>query len=254
MLRRVVQRLVLLLAVAPTACSGNPEPSSAGPVGSPAPPGSSSVLFVGNSLTEANDVPSIVEALARAGGRPLIVDSVTYGGVSLEDHWNMGTAKRIESGGWRYVVLQQGPSSLAESRANLREWTKRFDAVIKAEGGTTALYAFWPEAARRNVFPDVSDSYRLAAEDVGGVFLPAGNAWLAAWSRDPSLPLYGSDQFHPSVMGSYLAALTIYGGLTGASPVGLPAKLILRTGATVEVPASQAPLLQEAAAEALANR
>ena len=254
MLRRVVQRFVLLLAVAPTACSGNPGPSSPGPVGSPPPRGSDSVLFVGNSLTEVNDLPSIVEALARAGGHPLIVDSVTYGGVSIEDHWNMGTAKRIESGGWKYVVLQQGPSSLADSRANLREWTKRFDAVIKAEGGTTALYAVWPEAARRNVFAQVSDSYRLAAEDVGGLFLPAGNAWLAAWRRDPGLPLYGPDQFHPSVMGSYLAGLTIYGGLTGASPVGLPAKLTLRTGATVEVPASKAPLLQEAAAEALANR
>jgi hypothetical protein len=251
MLRRVVQRFVLLLAVAPTACSGNPGPSSPGPVGSPPPPGSDSVLFVGNSLTEVNDVPSIVEALARAGGHPLIVDSVTYGGVSIEDHWDMGTAKRIESGGWKYVVLQQGPSSLADSRANLREWTKRFDAVIKAEGGTTALFAVWPEAARRNV---VSDSYRLAAEDVGGLFLPAGNAWLAAWRRDSGLLLYGPDQFHPSVTGSYLAGLTIYGGLTGASPVGLPAKLTLRTGATVEVPASKAPLLQEAAAEALANR
>jgi hypothetical protein len=254
MLRRVVQRLVLLLAAAPTACSGHPAPSSPGPVGSPSPPGSNSVLFVGNSLTAVNDLPSIVEALARAGGHPLIVDSVTYGGVSIEDHWNMGTPKRIESGGWKYVVLQQGPSSLADSRANLREWTKKFDAVIKAGGGTTALYAVWPEGARRSVFSQVSDSYRLAAEDVGGLFLPAGDAWLAAWSRDPDLLLYGPDQFHPSVMGSYLAGLTLYGGLTGASPVGLPAKLILRTGATVEVPASKAPLLQEAAAEALANR
>jgi hypothetical protein len=245
---------VLFFVLLASACSGNPGPAAPGPAGSPPPPGSDSVLFVGNSLTEVNDVPSIVEALARAGGRPLVVDSVTYGGVSIEDHWNRGTAKRIESGGWKWVVLQQGPSSLADSRANLREWTKRFDAVVKAQGGTTALYAVWPEAARRGVFGQVSDSYRLAAQDVGGIFLPAGDAWLAAWRRDSGLLLYGPDQFHPSVMGSYLAALTIYGGLTGASPVGLPARLSLRTGVTVEVPASKAPLLQEAAAEALANR
>lgn len=212
------------------------------------------MLFIGNSLTEVNDVPSIVEALSRAGGHPLFVDSVTFGGVSIEDHWNRGTAQRVESGGWKYVVLQQGPSSLSDSRANLREWTKRFDTVVKAQGGTTALYAVWPEAARRNVFQQVSDSYRLAAQDVSGIFLPAGDAWLAAWRRDASLPLYGSDQFHPSEMGSYLAALTIYGGLTGASPVGLPHRLTLRTGSTLEVPASKAPLLQDAAAEALANR
>jgi hypothetical protein len=254
MFRRVVQSLVLLLAFVPASCSGNPGPASPGPVASPPPPGSDTVLFIGNSLTEGNDLPSVFEALARAGGHPLFVDSVTFGGVSIEDHWNRGTQHRIESGGWKFVVLQQGPSSLPESRANLREWTKRFDAVIRAQGGTTALYMVWPDATRKDFFQQVSDSYRLAAQDVGGILLPAGDAWRDAWARNASLPLYGSDQFHPSVMGTYLAALTIYGGLTGASPVGLPHRLNLRTGTTIEVPSAAAPLLQEAAAEALANR
>lgn len=253
--RRWFRFAALLFGLMAPACSGSSSPAAPGsPPGTPPPPGSDSVLFIGNSLTEANDVPSIVEALARAGGRPLIVDSVTYGGVSIEDHWNRGTAQRIQSGGWKYVVLQQGPSSLAESRANLREWTKRFDAVIRAQGGTTALYGVWPDASRLSFFQAVSDSYRLAAQDVGGLYLPAGDAWRAAWRRQASLPLYGSDQFHPSAMGSYLAALAIYGGLTGASPTGLPSRLVLRTGATLEVTAAQAALLQDAAAEALASR
>ena len=97
----------------------------------------------------------------------------------------------------------------------------------------------------------MSASYRLAAQDVGGVLLPAGDAWLAAWRLDPSLSLYGPDGFHPSVAGSYLAALTIYGGLTGNSTLGLPGHLRLRSGMDIDVDPAVAPILQAAADKAL---
>ena len=107
----------------------------------------------------------------------------------------------------------------------------------------------WPESPRRAAFPKVAESYRLAARDVGGVLLPAGDAWLAAWRRKPSLALYGPDGFHPTLAGSYLAALTIVAGLTGVSPVGLPGRLGLRTGVTVTVDEGDVPVLQAAVAE-----
>ena len=213
-------------------------------------PAATRVLFVGNSLTAGHDLPLVVEALSVAGGRPLLVESVVYGGVNLEDHWNRKTQHRIKGSNWKYVVLQQGPSSLAEGRADLRKWTGRFDEVIRRAGGRTALYMVWPASRRRAVFPMVVESYRLAASDVGGVLLPAGEAWLAAWRRKPSLALYGPDGFHPTPAGSYLAALTIYAGLTGGSPVGLPARLQLRNGATVAVEAEDVGVLQAAAEEA----
>lgn len=227
--------------------------SAGGNVTGPAPPGER-VLFVGNSLTEANELPLMVEALSAASGTPLSVDSVTYGGVALEDHWALGTQHTIARGGWRFVVLQQGPSALPESRANLREWVKRFDAVIRQAGAATALYMVWPDSRRDGDFPRVSESYRLAALDVGGILLPAGDAWQAAWRRDASLPLYGPDGFHPSVAGSYLAALTIVGGLMDSSPVGLPHRMRLRSGTLVEVPPPRALVLQAAADEALSSR
>lgn len=243
--------LVLLSAVS---CSGDGKPANPSaplPLASPLPPGADRALFVGNSLTEANELPLIVEALSAAGGHPLFAESVTYGGVSLEDHWGLGTQNRIAAGGWRWVVLQQGPSALLSSRVNLREWTRRFDSVIRQAGALTALYMVWPEASRRNAFADVSASYRLAAQDVGGILLPAGDAWLAAWRLDAALSLYGPDGFHPTVAGSYLAALTIYGGLTGNSTLGLPARLRLRSGTGLDVDPMIAPRLQAAADEAL---
>jgi hypothetical protein len=238
-----------LLFVSALGCSAASAPTSPGPA-----TGGDRVLFVGNSLTYVNEVPLLVEALATAAGRPLHAESVTYGGFSLEDHWSRGSQSRIQGGGFRFVVLQQGPSALPDSRANLREYTRLFDAEIRKAGAETALYAVWPESFRRQAFGDVSESYRLAAADVGGIFLPVGDAWLAAWRLDASLALYGPDGFHPTPAGSYLAALTILGGLTGVSPVGLPRTLVLQGGNRIEIDARQAPLLQAAAEEALESR
>jgi len=51
-------------------------------------------------------------------------------------------------------------------------------------------------------------------------------------------------------LSSVYFGLTIYAGLTGGSPVGLPARLRLRNGANVEVDARDVAVLQAAAAEA----
>jgi hypothetical protein len=101
----------------------------------------------------------------------------------------------------------------------------------------------WPELARFEVFDRVRDSYALAARDVDGWFLPAGEAWRVAWGEDPELQLYGGDGFHPTVAGSWAAALTIFGGLSEHALADLPAPNGLDP-ATAE-------RLRQAAAEAL---
>jgi hypothetical protein len=83
---------------------------------------------------------------------------------------------------------------------------------------------------------------------VDGLFLPAGDVWRAAWERDATVPLYDQDDFHPSVLGTYAAALVIYARLTGRTPVGLPARLRTTAGVVVDVPPAVARLLQDAAA------
>jgi len=200
------------------------------------------VLFIGNSLTTANDLPGLVEKLSAAGGgQPIACRTVAFPGYSLEDHWNRGDARHaIAVGGWTMVVLQQGPSALPESRVLLRDYTRRFDGEARRVGARTALYMVWPASARRRDFDSVKGSYQAAAREVGGLFLPVGEAWRAAWQRDAALELYGRDGFHPSPLASYLGALVIYQQLSGRSPIGLPAM--------VATPANAA-LLQSVAAE-----
>jgi hypothetical protein len=205
------------------------------------------VLFIGNSLTEYNGLPAMVETLSRHGGSGSIsAGSVVVGGFSLEDHWSHDSALReIARGGWSIVVLQQGPSSLPASQRALREWTSRFDQRIRAIGARTALYMVWPEASRPQAFDAVSESYTRAADSVKAMLFPVGEAWREVQRRDPTAALYGSDGFHPTPAATYLAALVMYQQITGRSPAGLPA--------LAPMPAEQARLLQEAAAAANAR-
>jgi len=120
----------------------------------------------------SNDLPALVREVAEAAGRDLGYAVLLAPGASLEEHWNAGAEEVISEVGADVVILQQGPSSLPESQEHLRTWAERFAVPIRQAGGTPAL--------------------------------------LAGWERDPDLALYGADGFHPSELGSLVAALTVY--------------------------------------------
>lgn len=181
------------------------------------------ILFVGNSLTYQNDLPGMVCQLARSVGRRLVCESVAQPDYGLEEHWNAGEARTAIAGGrWDIVVLQQGPSALPASRRLLIDYTKRFDAEIKKAGARTALYMVWPSRQRSGDAEGVSQSYRAAAKSVDALLLPVGDAWRNAWAVDRDLPLYAADNFHPSGVGTYLAALVVYRHLLGEPAPATP--------------------------------
>ena len=206
------------------------------------------VLFIGNSLTAANNLPARVATLASVTGRDLEQRAVTYAGFSLEDHWSFGSARDVlASQKWDAVIMQQGPSSLPESQVQLRTWASRFADEVRAHGARPGLLTVWPDSTRRAVLGDVIASYRLAAEAAGAELYPAGVAWQAAWRCNLRSSLYSRDGFHPSALGTYEAALVIYGQLFKAS-----------VRRAVLAPAGQRPrtarLLQAAAATALGRK
>jgi len=229
------------------ACLGDPT----GSVGGSDENAKFNILFVGNSLTYTNDLPGMLDALIEAAGEgPANIESAAYANYGLEDHWLGGGARdAISDGGWDVVVLQQGPSA-TEGRPSLLEYTQRFDGDISAVGARTALYMVWPSEARLFDFDGVSESYSMAADQVGGLLYPAGEAWRLAWERDSTFQLYGSDGFHPSEAGTYLAALVMFQQITGRSPIGLPASVVTTSGVVLGLSSETAALLQEAAAEA----
>lgn len=218
--------LIFALIAVVTATCGNNGADPALQEFEPPAPEALSLLLVGNSLTYTNDLPAMVASLLQDGGHaPVDVRASAYPNYGLQDHWvTPATRDAIEAGGWDFVVLQQGPSA-TEGRPSLLEYVALFDAEIRGGGAETALYMVWPSTARSFDFDGVSDSYATAAAAVGGTLFPAGEAWRAAWRVDENLPFYGGDGFHPSVLGSYLAALTIYQRIDGGEERNVPAQI-----------------------------
>ena len=218
----------------------------------PSPSGELNVLFIGNSLTTFNELPTLVSDLLEAGGvEQVIVRDLSISGTGLEDHWTWGLARSvIAEGGWDVVVLQQGPSA-TEGRPSLLDYSQRFAEEIRAADGVPALYMVWPSASRFFDFDGVVDSYTTAAELAQGLLFPVGEAWRLAWAMDANLPLYGPDRFHPSFLGTYLAALVMYEQLSGLDPRDLPDSA--SQGLSVDLSTEMARALQGIAVEANAR-
>ena len=242
---RTLLSVVLALAVlsGTGACQDGSGPSGGTP--------SLRILFIGNSLTYYNDLPGTLADIARTAGDTIAVESATGPGYALIDHLQgrSGAVAAVKRGGWDYVVLQQGPSTLAVNRDSLVLWTGMFDSIIRPTGARTALYMVWPAGASAQGTDAVRQSYQLAAQSVGGLFLPAGVALRLALQGDGTLPLLGSDDFHPSPLGTYLVAITMYEKLTGKDARDLPDRA-WANGTALDVPAPTVQLLQEAAHQA----
>jgi len=242
-------RAICLPALIAIACTGPQSVTDVDP-----PPDALRVLFIGNSLTYVNDLPGLLGALADSArvARPFWYRIVALPDYSLEDHWSAGAARSaIDSREWDVIVLQQGPSSLPENQAHLRQWSLRFAEPIRAAGARPALYMVWPESTRQTAFSAVSDAYTAAAQAVDGLLFPVGRAWLLAWDRDDDLALYSFDGFHPSVLGTWLAALVMLDRLyENVDLAALPASIRRRDGQAATIPAAARAVLVEAAQEA----
>ena len=212
------------------------------------------VLFVGNSLTYANDLPDKVASLARSVGVEMKVTTIAYPDHSLGDHWTRGDApKAIRTGRFDVVVLQQGPSASTESRGILREDARRFSALIREYGGRPALYMVWPSRQRAADWDGVIASYAAAAQDADALLLPVGDAWRRALRADPPPALYGRDGFHPSPLGTDLASLVIAAVLTQRPPSSFRVALTIQSSRHVAPDriGAATTLLEESAVQAL---
>ena len=232
----------LFLSIA--GCGGGSPPLGPGPAGG------FRVLFIGNSLTAANDLPATVAAVAASVNDTIRVELVARPNFAVIDHVNgmSNAVDVIRSGKWDYVVLQQGPTTLGIGRDTLILAARLLDPDIRAAGGRTATLMVWPPATNLRAFDEVRLSYQQAAEAVGGLFLPAGEAWRAAWAIDPSLALFSSDGFHPSELGTYLAGLVVYEGITGHDARSLPQEAVV-AGQRLNASGGTVVLLQRVAHE-----
>lgn len=189
------------------------------------------VLFLGNSYTYFNNLPQLVHDIALANNDSLLFDSNCPGGHTLFDHFNNNTSiSKINSNTWDYVVIQaqsQEPSfSPAQVTAQTLPYAVKLDSIV-AHNYSCTITTFFETWGRKNgdasncaTYPPVCtylgmqnrlrQSYKIFADTCKGVMAPVGEAWRKSIAITPSLELYQSDESHPSLEGSYLAACVFY--------------------------------------------
>lgn len=212
-----MNRIVLffLLGLLTSACAG--EGGEPDPVVKPPPnelPQIGSVLFVGNSLTYTNELPTLVAVEANKKGYSMHVASITLPNSALEDHWQNGEVhKLLASTHFDFVVVQQGPSSQLDGKIMLREYGAKFKALCDQHGAKLAFFMVWPSKAFYSSFDGVIQNYTEAAELNQALLCPVGKAWKEHMDNTGDFSYYGPDLFHPSLTGSEVAASIIYNTL-----------------------------------------
>lgn len=195
------------------------------------------VLFVGNSyLYYGDSVHNHVRRLVDAGGitplDSLQYKSSTIGGASLDHHpidWLTTPGRIGVKQPFELVILQGGSSEpLSPKRAKqFRAVLAEHNKLIRSRGASVALYMTQAYSKDHKSYSPANISkteamYVEAGNEIDALVIPVGLAFEEAYRRYPDLKLHKSDGTHPSLIGSYLAACTVYAAVYAKSPVGNP--------------------------------
>ena len=198
--------LVCVAALALASCGGHP---------------STRVLFIGNSFTFYNGgIDAQLVHLAPSS----VTSTIAVGGYTLERHFQEGTVPQtIRDGHWNYVVLQEQSQLPVINPGMFRQGVTELDRVIVASGAKAVLLMTWqrPDSVSEGVTTaNLAAAYDAVGADLGIKVAPVGQAFADALAQRPDLLLYSQDG-HPTMDGTYLAACVVYETIYGRSPVGL---------------------------------
>ena len=192
------------------------------------------VLFIGNSYTSVNDLPSVFANLARSGGHRVDAGKATADGARLADHASSSsTAAAITSAKWNVVVLQeqsQIPAVEQFRQAQMYPAARALVASVRQAGARPMFFLTW---AHRDGWPEnglvdyrrmqsaIDDAYLAIAGEQHAAIAPVGYAWQALLAQEASPGLWQDDGSHPTAKGTYLAACVFYAAIFRESPAGL---------------------------------
>ena len=215
------------------------------------------VLFIGNSYTEVNNLPSMVQQAAQSAGRSLSYQSSTPGGCTFAQHCSNASMTLIQQGGWDYVVLQEQSQWPSFPYAQVAQGCYPYAAQLARAvyqhnpDGEAMFYMTWgrkdgdPQwdsiATYEGMDNRLYNAYMYMKEANDASVSPVGRLWRYLRAHHPEIELYQSDGSHPSMSGSYAAACAFYTMLYHRSPleISYTAGLDERNAATIRQAAKQ---------------
>ena len=197
------------------------------------------VLFIGNSYTDVNNLPLLVQSAAESAGDRVEYESNTPGGCTFQQHCSNHSMDLIREGGWDIVVLQEQSQLPSFPQSQVEQecfpYAQRLiDSVYACnENGEAMLYMTWGrengDQQNATAFPPLGtyegmdsllyERYMYMGRTYDASICPVGRVWrhLRTYHRD--IQLYSGDGSHPSLAGSYAAACSFYSLIFRKSPL-----------------------------------
>ncbi len=237
----------------------------------------SKVLFIGNSYTGANTLPTVYAEIVKSVGKavPTVKSSTPAGRTLQQQLASQGSTDLIDEGGWDAVVLQ-GHSQEAALSENDEERRKIFLGAahelclrIRQSSPTAKVVLYQTWARHGDLWKNektrgpalllgkdplemqtrIDRWYDAVAKAEGCEVAPVGNAWRLNYATSPAVRLHAPDNSHPNFAGTYLAALVIFGRIH-AVPAPSPS---WKGAEKMEISSDAAKRLQAHAASVLAR-
>ncbi len=220
------------------------------------------ILFIGNSYTFFNDMgPTLFHGVAKSAGYTVLADTVTKGAWTLakfanaEDEMGAKVREALARERYDFIVMQEQSHTPVTNNAGFSEGAGKLVQMIRANGATPVFYETW---GRKNGNGDIEKfhleghepmtwrlaaAYHRAGRDYSVAVADVGPAFHDVYTNTEINPYY-PDGSHPSIAGSYLAALVIFArifGLTTTEHVTyLPESVSEETAAVLKTAADKA--------------
>ncbi len=193
------------------------------------------ILFIGNSFTWYHQM-SIYRFynIAIAGGYDVSVTLIEHGGARLIDYvsgsYASEAANAINSGKYEYVILQEQSTTPLTAPSTFHSAAKHLTNMVRQKGGEVVLYQTWgfhPSHGTTQSYGSVGNmemalrnSYDAIGYDVGAIMANVGKAFTSVYNAHGlNINLWlAADLYHPSELGSTLAAYTIFASIFRADP------------------------------------
>jgi hypothetical protein len=184
------------------------------------------VCFIGNSLTHCNHLPLMLRQLAADIQVDFSFAALVPGGQTFEGHWNtIGDLDTLRGGDWDTVVLQEQSTRPVDDTALFLEYGGKLGQLAIERGAKLVCYQTWALQGRPEMWHGLETAYAELAGNLGARVAPAGRAWSAVLQEWPEAPLYTEDGKHPTVYGSWIAALVLAHTLFGVDPATAATRL-----------------------------
>lgn len=202
-----------------------------------------SILYVGNSFFYFNNgISGMIARIMRSADPEYNLRSslVTISGSGFDWH-DMESYFRPDAIG-RYtidsdnVVTFNEPSRLFDlavmmdcSQCALHpqlkdifyDYAKKHSETVRDNDAEPVFFMSWAYLDKPEMTEQLAEAYTRIGNENNALVIPAGLAFAKSVAERPDITLYTADDRHPTMEGTYLAALTTYAAIFERNPVGI---------------------------------